>query len=150
VVKSAFTSALAAIVMILLFLYVPFMPKVESLWVPLYLVPLVPFTVGVSLAASSVIIQMRDLNQVVPIFLPLLMFLTPVIWPFSKIPTDLQPLYSFVNPIGPVINDIRGSVLSGLGPQWGLLACALAGAMIYMVGGYALFKRLEVSFADLA
>jgi hypothetical protein len=49
-----------------------------------------------------------------------------------------------------VINDIRGSMLQNFGPQWGLLAAAACGSLLYLTAGYALFKRLEVSFADLA
>jgi len=151
VVESAFSSSLACIVLVGLFFIEGFVPKIQSLWVPLYLAVEIPFAVGMAFIVSSVIIQMRDLNQVVPIFLPLAMLLTPVIWPFSTyIPVAWQPLYSFVNPVGPIINMIRYSVLSGQGPEWSLLAIALCGSLVYLFGGYALFKRLEVSFADLA
>jgi len=150
VLESGFTSLLACLPLVVLFVITSFAPKPASLWVPLYVSVEIPFAVGVSLMVSSLIIQMRDLNQVVPIFLPLAMLATPVIWPFSRIPEQWQPLYSFVNPIGPVIDGIRRSVLLNHGPDWPLLAIALCGALVYLVGGYALFKRLEVSFADVA
>ena len=154
VAESGFTTTLATTALIGLFVIeyakTGFVPKAATLWVPLYIVVAIPFAIGVALTVSSLIVQMRDLNQVIPIFMPLAMLCTPVIWAFSKISTTWQPVYSFVNPLGPVINDIRGSMLENLPPQWGLLAIAACGASVYLVGGYALFKRLEVSFADLA
>jgi len=133
-----------------LFVITDFVPKLASIWVPLYVAVEIPFAIGVALAVSSVIIQMRDLNQVVPIFLPLAMLLTPVIWPFTRIPPMWRPLYSFLNPAGPVISGIRGSMLLGLGPDWPLMAIAAAGSLTYLIAGYAVFKRLEVNFADVA
>lgn len=150
VLESGFTSLLATMALVMLFVIERFVPHPATLWVPMYLAIAVPFTIGVSLAVSSLIVQMRDLNQVVPIFMPLAMLLTPVIWPFSEISSTWQPLYSFFNPLGPIINCIRGSMLQNHAPQWGLLGIALCGSLVYLTGGYALFKRLEVSFADLA
>jgi lipopolysaccharide transport system permease protein len=150
VVESAFSTVLASTALLFLFAYEGFLPKLGTVWVPLYVAVEIPFTIGIALLLSSVIIQMRDLNQTIPIFIPLAMLATPVVWPFSKVPTDLQPLYSFFNPIGPVINCIRGSVLQNHAPEWGLLAVATVGSLLYLFGGYTVFKRLEVNFADLA
>jgi ABC-type polysaccharide/polyol phosphate export permease len=154
VVESGFTTALATLALVGLFVIeyfrIDFVPKLATLWVPLYIGIAIPFAIGVALTVSSLIVQMRDLNQVVPIFMPLAMLCTPVIWPFSKLSSAVQPVYSFFNPLGPVINDIRGSMLQNYGPQWGLLAIAACGSALCLAIGYALFKRLEVSFADLA
>ena len=62
-------------------------PAVATLWVPMFIVIEMLFAAGVTLAISSIIIQMRDLVQVLPIITSLGLFATPVIWPFSKIPT---------------------------------------------------------------
>ena len=43
----------------------------------------VVFAAGVAMAVASIIIQMRDLMQVLPIIISLGLFATPVIWPFS-------------------------------------------------------------------
>jgi ABC-type polysaccharide/polyol phosphate export permease len=52
--------------------------------------------------------------------------------------------------MAPIVDNVRASVLLGFGPQWGLLGLALGGSLIYLVGGYVVFKKLEVNFADLA
>ncbi len=125
-------------------------PHVETVWVPLFIVIEVAFAAGAALGVSGLIIQMRDLAQVLPVVLPLGLFATPVIWPFSDIPRSFQLLYSFVNPVGPVIDNIRRTMLLGHAPRWDITLVAALGAATYLTGGYKLFKRYEVNFADIA
>jgi ABC-2 type transport system permease protein/lipopolysaccharide transport system permease protein len=145
-------------------------PKVATVWVPAFMLIEVLFAAGLTLAVSSLIIQMRDLQQVLPIIISLGIFMTPVIWPFSAIPAhyhlfggafvhghwvggfwvNLQAIYGFFNPLGPVINSVRQTMLLGHNPSWWPLAAATAGACCYAVFGYKIFKRFEVNFADIA
>ena len=145
-------------------------PKIATVWVPMFMLIEVLFAAGVTLAVSSLIIQMRDLQQVLPIIISLGIFLTPVIWPFSKIPSsyhlfggthvaghwvggvsvNLQAVYGFFNPLGPVISSVRETMLLGHNPTWWPLTTAAIGALCYVAFGYRIFKRLEVNFADVA
>jgi ABC-type polysaccharide/polyol phosphate export permease len=149
-------------------------PAVATLWSPLFMVIEVLFAAGVTLAISSLIIQMRDLAQVLPIIISLGIFATPVIWPFSYIPdhyhvtggylvhahghhhwvggfyVNLQVVYGFINPLGPVIANIRQTMLLGHSPIWPPLIAAMCGALFYIAVGYRVFKRFEVNFADIA
>ena len=103
-----------------------------------------------SWAPRALLVHVRDLVQVLPVVVSLGLFATPVIWPFSKLPVDVQAVYSFFNPLGPVIDNIRRTVLLGMPPAWGLLGIVSAGALCYLIGGYSLFKRLESDVADIA
>src|SRR3984957_11442644 len=62
-------------------------PAATTVWVPLFMVIEIAFAAGITLAISSIIIQMRDLLQVLPLIISLGLFATPVIWPYSKIPS---------------------------------------------------------------
>jgi ABC-type polysaccharide/polyol phosphate export permease len=125
-------------------------PAIATLWTPLFMLIEVVFAAGVTLAVAGLIIQMRDLLQVLPVILSLGLFVEPVIWPMSKLPSWFLPIYSFFNPLGPVIDNVRRTMLLGLQPNWYLIGLATLGALVYLVGGYRIFKRLEVSFADIA
>jgi ABC-type polysaccharide/polyol phosphate export permease len=125
-------------------------PHVGTLWVPVFMVIELAFAAGVALGVSAIVIQMRDLVQVLPVITSLGLFATPVIWPFSEIPRVFQPIYSFINPIGPIIDNARRTMLLGRPPHLGLIAVGAAGALTYLVVGYTLFKRFEVNFADIA
>lgn len=151
---------ISCIPLALLFVYFGRAPKLTTVWVPLLVLVEVVFAAGVTLAVSSMIIQIRDLQQVLPIIISLGIFVTPVIWPFTKIPSDyhlfgnvtvnLQAVYGFFNPLGPVIASIRQTMLLGHNPSWWPLLTAVIGAICYLIFGYRIFKRLEVNFADVA
>ncbi len=140
-----------AVLFVFYYLAHGFTVKVQGLlWtIPLVLLELL-FTAGVTVGVSALIVQMRDLVQVLPIVITLGMFATPVIWPFTRIPVHYQLVYSFFNPLGPIINDARRTLLAGWPPLWGPLVAGCAGTLFYCVVGYWLFKRFEVNFADIA
>ncbi len=134
-------------------------PAVTTVWVPLFMVIEVVFAAGVTLAISSIIVQMRDLLQVLPLIISLGLFATPVIWPFSEDPDDvprrrraprapgggerprghvaahwvggfninLQIVYGFFNPLGPIIDNARRTLLLGQSPNWSLVGVAALG-----------------------
>jgi ABC-2 type transport system permease protein/lipopolysaccharide transport system permease protein len=66
------------------------------------------------------------------------------------IPVRLRVPYSALNPLAPVIDGYRRTVLYGLPPRWFLLAVATVSATSLLVVGYVAFKRLETNFADVA
>ena len=167
---TALNTVISWIPLALLFVIFGRAPKVATVWVPMFMVIEVVFAAGITLAVSSLIIQMRDLQQVLPIIISLGIFMTPVIWPFSYIPThyhlfggtevaghwiggvsvNLQAVYGFFNPLGPVINGVRQTMRLGHNPSWWPLAAAAVGSLCYLVFGYRIFKRFEVNFADIA
>jgi ABC-type polysaccharide/polyol phosphate export permease len=150
ILVTAVNSVLAWIPLVLLFAFYRFVPYPTTVWVPLFVVIEVAFTIGLTVMVSALIIQMRDLAQVLPIIIMLGLFATPVIWQFDRIPQNWQIVYGFVSPLGPVIDDTRRAMLLGLNPVPGPLLAAIAGSITYLVLGYRVFKRLEVNFADIA
>jgi lipopolysaccharide transport system permease protein len=145
-------------------------PKLATVWVPLFMIVEVMFAAGLTLAVASLIIQMRDLQQVLPIIISLGIFMTPVIWPFSYVPRhyhlfggtmvhghwvggfwiNLQAVYGFFNPLGPVITSVRDTMLLGHNPSLTPMVTAFFGSIAYLFFGYRIFKRFEVNFADIA
>ena len=150
ILVTAVNSVLAWIPLLLLFVIYRFVPHPTTVWVPLLILIELAFTVGITIAVSALIIQMRDIAQVLPIVIMLGLFATPVIWQFKRIPAKWQLVYGFINPLGPVIDDIRRTMLQGLNPVPGPLLAAIAGAVFYLAVGYRIFKRYEVNFADIA
>jgi ABC-type polysaccharide/polyol phosphate export permease len=157
---NAINTVLSWVPLAVLFVVFGRAPKLATLWVPLFMLIEVAFAAGLMLALSSLIIQMRDLAQVLPILLSLGIFMTPVIWPFSYIPAhfhvvggfyvNLQIVYGFFNPLGPVIANLRTTMLVGHNPTWAPLIAAIFGSLAYLAIGFRIFKRLEVNFADIA
>jgi ABC-type polysaccharide/polyol phosphate export permease len=125
-------------------------PQVTSYWVPLLLLVQVAFTLGVTLVVAAIVVYLRDLRHALPIILQLGLFATPVAYGIDVVPASLQVLYSIINPLAPVIDGYRRCVLLGLPPNGDLLVPGAIAAVVWLVGGYMLFKRMETGFADVA
>lgn len=152
IIDALFDALIACLVLLLLFPIEGFAPKVESYYVPLLLIPLALFTLGLTLAVSAIMVFMRDLRLVLPVIIQLGLFATPVIYPPGKLVHShtLLLVWSAFNPLVPVIDGFRRCVLQGLAPQWSLLAVGTASSVLVLIGGFILFKRLETGIADVA
>ncbi len=125
-------------------------PQSDVAWVPLLLLVQLTFMIGVALVLSALVVYLRDVRQILPMALQFALFATPVAYGFNQVPRDWRPLASAVNPLAPIIDGYRVTVLEGHPPNWGLVGIAAAASGVWLVGGYLLFKRLETGFADVA
>ncbi len=125
-------------------------PCLTSYWVPVLFLIQLAWTAGVVLAVSSTLVYWQDLRQTLPSLLQIALFATPVAYGLDAVPPDLLEAYTVLNPLVGIIDGYRRAVLEGEAPQADLLALSALGAGLALVGGYALFKRLEGGFADVA
>jgi lipopolysaccharide transport system permease protein len=73
---------------------------------PLMLLPLLLLALGLSWFFAAWGVFIKDMNQIVPPFVQMLMFLSPVLYPASAAPESLRPLYHF-NPLGTAGKNLR-------------------------------------------
>jgi len=150
ILVQAVDTILASAVLGLLFIYYGTAPKPTTVWVPLYVLIQLALTVGLTLAFSTAIVYVRDLKQVQGGILQMGLFLTPVAWPMSAIPAKYQPAYCAINPLAAVIDGYRRAVLEGKPPAWDLVLPAALTALVVLLLGYYIFRRLEGGIADVA
>jgi ABC-type polysaccharide/polyol phosphate export permease len=150
VATAAFDTVIASGVLALLFAGFTFMPAGGIVWVPVLLAVQVAFTIGAALLLAAVVVYFRDLRQVTPMALQLALFATPVAYGLEVIPAGWRSVYSVLNPLVPVIDGYRQTILYGQPPPGGLLAIAAVSSAAWLVGGFLVFKRLETGFADVA
>lgn len=152
IVDSAFDALIATLVLAIMFPALGFAPAAQIYYVPLLLLLLFMVTLGVTLAVAAIVVYMRDLRLVLPVVIQFGLFVTPVIFPATKL-SHSEPVligYSVLNPLVPVIDGLRRCVLSGQAPHWSWLAAGTASSLVCLVGGFWLFKRLETGMADIA
>ena len=117
------------------------------LFLPLALFTLI-VVLSVGLFMSALNIRYRDVQQLMPFLVQVLLFITPVIYSVSFVPTNLQWIL-FVNPMTAVIELSRYSLL-GIGsvnPMNILISVFSAG--VIMCIGLFFFKNQERNFEDL-
>jgi ABC-type polysaccharide/polyol phosphate export permease len=152
IADAAVDALIATCVLAVLFPITGFAPHAQIYYLPLYLIVLLMFTLGVTLAVSATVVYMRDFSLVLPMVIQLGLFVTPVVYGPASISNSQTFLvvYSVLNPLVPVIDGIRGSVLHGAGPQWGALGAGAASSLVVLIVGFVMFKRLETGMADIA
>jgi ABC-type polysaccharide/polyol phosphate export permease len=152
IADASIDALIATCVLAVLFPITGFAPKAEVFYLPLFLIVLAMVTLGVTLAISSIVVYARDLSLVLPLAIQVGLFVTPVVYATTSISSSKTFLYAFsaLNPLVPVINGMRATILNGHAPNWISLGIGAGSALIYLLGGFTLFKRLETGMADIA
>jgi lipopolysaccharide transport system permease protein len=117
------------------------------LYLPLILAIQLLLILGLGLACAALNVFFRDVRSLLVLGLQVWFYATPILYPASMVPEQLQTLY-FLNPMAGIIVAYRDVLLSGTPPGMYLIPSALISLLIF-IGGYWLFKRLEWQFADI-
>lgn len=138
----------ASIVLVGLMFYYGFLPHLSGLLVlPLLLVITYLAALGGGLFLASINVKYRDVRYILPYFLQMLLFVTPVIYPSS-----IAGKYAWIlaiNPMTGVIKAARAAVLGTEPINWFLLALSFAAVTILLIIGVVMFKKMERYFADI-
>lgn len=90
---------------------------------------------------------LRDIGQMVPPVLNVMMFLSPILFPASALPPGMQP-WLVVGPVTLPVESLRNALMLGQWPDWGsLLVYTLVWTALAALAAFA-FARLRPSFAD--
>lgn len=116
-------------------------------WLPVLLIIQIMFTAGLSLWLSMANLFYRDVKYVVAVGLQLMMFLTNVIYPIPRDGSWLSTITT-VNPMTPIIEGYRRTLIHGHPPEAAPLLTAAAITLILLAGGWLIFQRAEPKFAE--
>jgi len=114
---------------------------------PLLITPLILLALGLSWFLAAWGVFLKDMTQIVPVFVQMLLFLSPVLYPISAVPEALRPLYLY-NPLGAVIETSRAAVV-GQPIEWHTWMTALVFCLIATILGHAFFQHSRDEFADV-
>jgi len=115
---------------------------------PVVLLPLCLLSLACALFLSSLGVFVRDIQQVVSLAVTMLMFLSAVFYPLSSLPAELQPVVS-LNPLVPIIEDVRRVCLQGMWPQWTTWIPATLLSLGLTMAGLFWFMKSKTAFADV-
>lgn len=147
-VSALFHSAISIAVLLVAQLLIQGFVHWQVIALPLVMLPLVLVVLGVSWFLTALGVFLRDIGQIIPVFITVMMFMAPVFYPVSALPEAYQG-WLYLNPLTPAIEMMRALVLAGHLPSvgdyllyFGLgLACALLGGLF--------FRRTRRGFADV-
>jgi ABC-2 type transport system permease protein len=120
---------------------------------PLLLFVLVAFTLGISLLVAALYVRFRDIKPITDVFLQVLFYATPILYPLATLPANLRPWF-MLNPFAIVVQQARHAVIdpTGLSPfalGAGAQICgAVAIVVVLCTLGYRVFRRMAPQMAE--
>lgn len=102
---------------------------------------------GISLSLSSLSVKYRDFYELWTIALQLGFFLTPLFYDPSLIPSRYQFMYS-LNPVTRLIESTRTILLQHSLPTLFDFSVVIGSSGILLLIGFAIFRKLERTFAE--
>lgn len=123
-------------------------PNEFLLFSPMLVLIVAGLGLGLGLIISSLTAKYRDLNNLISFGVRLLMYATPVIYPFSIVPEKYK-MFVWLNPITPLIEGFRFAFLgTGIWDFYHLLYSFIC-MLILLFIGVALFNKMEQSVMDI-
>lgn len=104
-------------------------------------------SLGIGMIISSLTTKYKDLTFLITFGLQLFMYLTPVIYPSSRIPDKYQFLYH-LNPLVGIFECFKYGYLGKGGFTATSLVYSSTVAIIFLLLGTVIFNRVEKSFMD--
>jgi lipopolysaccharide transport system permease protein len=140
-----------AIVFCLLAVLLPFygyFPSPSWLLLPFLVLLAIATALGVSLWLSALNVQYRDIGYLIPFFVQLWFFATPVVYSQSMIPAPWNVVYA-LNPMAGVVGGFRWALFGKGSAPGPILALSVVMVLALLVSGLYVFKRMERTFVDV-
>jgi lipopolysaccharide transport system permease protein len=115
---------------------------------PLVWLPFVVAIMGVSWFLASLGVYLRDVAQITGLITTVLLFMSPVFYPLSKLPEKFQTLL-LLNPLTFMIEQTRQVLVWGNAPSWGGLFIYSICAGLIAWFGFVWFQKTRGGFADV-
>lgn len=149
IITNIFDFFIASVILIGMMFYYQYTPSfVGILILPLLIIMTIMSAFGIGLLFASINVKYRDIRYVLPFFIQLLIFLTPVIYPVSIISDKYRWLLG-LNPMSGVIDSARAGILGTREIDWLLLGVSIVSLTVYSIIGFIYFKKVERYFADV-
>jgi ABC-2 type transport system permease protein len=103
------------------------------------------FTLGVSLFVSSLSVYFHDVREMYQVAMVGLMYLTPIVYPREVVPEKYRWLID-ANPMTPLLELLRAPIYNGRLPDEHTLLVSSISALVALVVGWQLFRRLSNGF----
>lgn len=139
---------IAMSILVVMMVYYRFMPGISILLLPFIILLTFLLASGVGYWLSSICVKYRDVKFILPFFIQLLMFVSPVIYPANIVGENLQWLL-YLNPMTGLIGAHRACLLGRMPVDYVGLSISVLFTIVLFVSGILYLKRTEKYFADL-
>ena len=146
-VSSSFVNmlfSLAAMLIVFVFNGVRF--AWPMLWIPVVLLQVFVFSVGLGLFLAQATVFFRDVQYIYGAFLTAWMYATPIFYPIDQVGEQIRWFITRFNPLYAYIQQFRTVVLDGVMPSGGLILKGLLWSLGMLVFGLWRFRHNQDRF----
>jgi lipopolysaccharide transport system permease protein len=123
-------------------------PNLELALMPLLLLQIAVFSLGVGLAISALTAKYRDLAYAMSFLVQLWMYATPVVYPLSMITNRNWQVVAAVNPMTAIVESFKHAFLGVGATDLRYTAISVGLTLIVLFLGLMFFGRAERTFVD--
>lgn len=120
------------------------------LFVPIPILLLAAFALGVSLILSTLAVYFPDIKEMYQIIVQAWMYLTPIVYPENILPDKYRFLLLHLNPMYYLIKMFRSVIYEGHLPPVDVLVIGTLISLFTLVAGWVYFSKKADEFAYLA
>lgn len=139
--------AVSFIILIAMMVYYGFLPTVNIVFLPVFLLLALATALGVGLWLSALNVKYRDFQYTVPFMIQIWMFASPVVYAASLVPESMRVWYG-LNPMAGVIEGFRWALL-GTGAPSAMVLVSVGMVIVILISGMFYFRRMEQYYADI-
>ena len=85
----------------------------SSVLLPIWIGLILCLALGAGLIAAALTVKYRDIQHILPIVIPFMLYASPVAYDVTQIPAGYQTAFYLVNPLAALIAGLRASLLPG-------------------------------------
>jgi lipopolysaccharide transport system permease protein len=124
-------------------------PGLAICLLPVFVALVFLLALGAGLIAASLTVQYRDVQYILPILIPFLLYASPVAYDVSRLAADYQRWFFLVNPLAALMMGFRWALMNGPAPPlWAMAWSTVVAVALFMLGA-AVFSRTERRFGDV-
>jgi lipopolysaccharide transport system permease protein len=137
------------IILLALFLVYQFTPSWHIIFLPFFILLAFCTAFGVGLFFTALNVKYRDFKYIIPFVVQLGLYISPVGFSSTIVPSQWRLLYS-LNPMVGVIDGFRWAILGGDSHiYWPGLFLSFMSNIIFIWVGLRFFRKMEKTFADV-
>jgi lipopolysaccharide transport system permease protein len=140
--------AIAFVVLVGIMFYYDIIPGWALITLPFFVVLDLAAALSVGLWLSALNVKYRDVRYTIPFLTQFWLFVTPVAYASSLVPSKWQAVYA-INPMAGVVEGFRWALLGKAVPPGTMLMVSVAATVILLAGGLFYFARMEKTFPDI-
>ncbi len=145
---------IAFAVLLIMMVWYGIIPGIRVIFLPFLLILTFTTALGTGMWLSAMNVQFRDIKYVIPFFIQIWLFATPVIYPASKVFTFMEqrgiPVWLFgLNPLTGIVEGFRWCLLGTGSRSFSIMVASTIVSFSLFISGVYYFRRMERTFADV-